>query len=311
MTYRLVGRHSGKNKILKIAGLLYRALQLIPVVLREKPNLSLSVCSRAQLLACAALGAPTVVMGDYEYATGWSVVRPSYLLCPEVIPTSMLKLHPDQVWKYPGIKEDVYVPQFVPELGIRQQLGLREEDLVVTVRPPASEAHYHNPHSDELFEAAVEFLAMNPDVRLVALPRNESQADVLRAHWPEYFASGKMRIPRSVVDGLNLIWHSDFVVSAGGTMNREAAALGVPVYSAFGGQIGAVDRYLIQQGRLVLLECVADVEKKISVVRRARPAKPDEKDARILRGLVQQIAAIADAQRRKLPRPSGRAAQQG
>jgi uncharacterized protein len=47
-----------------------------------------------------------------------------------------------------------------------------------------------------------------------------------------------------------LIALSDLVISAGGTMNREAVALGVPVYTTFEGRLGAVDERLIAEGRL-------------------------------------------------------------
>ncbi len=242
LNYRLVGRHSGKSKVLKVAGLCLRALQLIPMILKEKPDLAVSHCSRAQLVVSACLGIPCVQMGDYEFASGWSFIRPTWQMCPEVISNAAIPFDANRIRKYPGIKEDVYVPRFVPEPGIRRQLGLREEDLVVTIRPPANEAHYHNPESDDLLEAAVEFLSKKPDVKLVALPRNKRQETRLRKQWPDLFSSGTMRVPEQVVDGLNLIWHSDFVISGGGTMNREAAALGVPVYSIFRGKIGAVDR---------------------------------------------------------------------
>jgi predicted glycosyltransferase len=116
----------------------------------------------------------------------------------------------------------------------------------------------------------------------------------LRTRWPNLFASDKLRIPAHVVDGLNLIWHSDLVISGGGTMNREAAALGVPVYSIFRGPIGAVDRYLSAKGRLVLLESVRDVQTKISAVRRERPAKPQSADATTLNSIVDQIAAVIE-----------------
>jgi uncharacterized protein len=98
-----------------------------------------------------------------------------------------------------------------------------------------------------------------------------------------------MRIPQQVVDGLNLIWHSDFVISGGGTMNREAAALGVPVYSVFRGKIGAVDQYLNKTGRLVLLESFEDLRAKILIARRERPAKPQNTHAAALSFIVEQI----------------------
>src|ERR1051326_6338176 len=107
-------------------------------------------------------------------------------------------------------------------------------------------------------------------MKLVARPRNERQELELRKRWPELLRNRTMLIPDRVVNGLNLIWHFDFVISGGGTMNREAAALGVPVYSVFRGRIGAVDQYLANQGRLVLLNNVEDVRTKIDLARRNR-----------------------------------------
>jgi predicted glycosyltransferase len=57
-------------------------------------------------------------------------------------------------------------------------------------------------------------------------------------------------VPERAVDAQSLIAFSDLVVSAGGTMNREAAALGVPVYTTYGGRLGGVDEALIREGRL-------------------------------------------------------------
>ncbi len=104
-----------------------------------------------------------------------------------------------------------------------------------------------------------------------------------------------MRIPERVVDGLNLIWSSDLVISGGGTMNREAAALGVPVYSVFRGQIGAVDQYLSTYGRLVLLERVEDVRTRIALVRRTPQARIGTHDSAALRAVVNQIVTIMDS----------------
>ena len=297
LNYKLIGRHSGKNKIRKVAGLFFRALQLLPTILREKPDLAVSHCSRAQIIVSASLRIPSLQMGDYEFATPWVFVRPTWSMCPAVIPDEVVPGCPKRILKYPGIKEDVYVPRFVPNPGIRPQLGLHEQDLVAIIRPPASEAHYHSSGSDELFEAVVKFLSQQPDVKLVVLPRNQKQAKYVESHWPALFASGKMRIPAQAVDGLNLIWYSDFVVSAGGTMNREAAALGVPVYSIFRGKIGAVDRYLSQAGRLVLVASVHDVETKIQVARRIRPARPLSVDGAALKSIVEQIVAIMESQK--------------
>jgi len=114
----------------------------------------------------------------------------------------------------------------------------------------------------------------------------------MRESWPGLFANGILRIPPSVVDGLNLIWYSDLVVSGGGTMNREAAALDVPVYSTFRGKIGAVDQYLSQAGRLVLLESAEDLPAKLRLIRRQRTAQPGRRDGGTLHSIVKQIVVL-------------------
>jgi dTDP-4-amino-4,6-dideoxygalactose transaminase/predicted glycosyltransferase len=292
---KIVGRHSGKNKIRKMAGLCLRASQLAPTILKERPDLAVSHGSRAQLIVSASLGIPSLFIGDYEFSTVSALIHPTWLMCPEVIPSSSIQGDPNRILKYPGIKEDVYVPRFVPDPTLRSQLGLREDDLVVTVRPPATEAHYYNPESTELFKAVIEFTRQQPGVRMVALPRNDRQGDWMRETWPELFSNGTLRIPPSVVDGLNLIWYSDLVVSGGGTMNREAAALDVPVYSTFRGKIGAVDRYLNEAGRLVLLEGADDVPAKLQLTRRQRPAQPGRLERGTLGSIVKQIVVLMQA----------------
>jgi predicted glycosyltransferase len=296
LNYKLIGHHSGKSKLRKVAGLCFRALELIPTILREKPDLAVSHCSRSQLIASTFCRIPSFFLGDYEFATAWVFIYPTWHMRPEVIPDGRLPRSPSRNLKYPGIKEDVYVPRFVPDPSIRSQLGLQEQDVVVTMRPPAREAHYHNPQSDELFEAAVEFLCKRPELKLVVLPRNEKQAMWLRERWPDLFSDGKMRIPEKIVDGLNLIWHSDFVISGGGTMNREAASLNVPVYSIFRGKIGAVDQYLSKTGRLVLLQNVEDLQTKILPVRKERPTRPQDRHSPALSRIVEQMVASMESQ---------------
>jgi len=126
------------------------------------------------------------------------------------------------------------------------------------------------------------------------LPRYPEQADSLRKAWPTLFASGRMLIPEHVVDGLNLIWYSDLVISGGGTMNREAAALRVPVYSIFRGKIGAVDQYLSNCGRLILLESVEQVFKRIVIARHTRPVKPQHATSATLQAVVGHILKVLE-----------------
>ena len=293
---KVVGGHWGKNRFLKTLGTLGRAARLVPLAFKEKPDLAISLVSRAQLLACKALGIPIVVMFDYEFVVKIQFLQPDWILVPEVMPDSGAGVAKRGIFRYPGQKEDVYVPRFKPDAALKKQLGIGETDLLVTVRPPATEAHYHNPESEKLLSAALKFLTEQRDVRVVLLPRNDRQFLTLQKQWGDCIAKGKIVIPAHVMDGLNLIWNSDFVISGGGTMNREAAALGVPVYSIFRGKIGAVDRYLSGNGRLVLLERVEDIYTKIVVQRRDQSRRNFSAGNAVLCSISEAIFSIAERQ---------------
>ena len=264
---RVVGKHYGKSKILKIFGTAWRAIALAYIVRKEKIDLSLAHGSRGCILASTLLGIPSIAIIDYEHTSKLPFIK-IWVIFPEIIPTEGLDTNRIKILKYPGIKEDVYLPSFRPDPLLRPRLGIAQDELLVTVRPPATEAHYHNPEADGLLAATLEKFSNLPGARVLLLPRNKNQENELRAAWTQELASGKIVIPARVEDGMNIIWNSDLVVSGGGTMNREAAAMGVPVYSIFRGPIGAVDRFLASQGRLVLLESVEQVHTKIRAVRR-------------------------------------------
>jgi predicted glycosyltransferase len=129
---------------------------------------------------------------------------------------------------------------------------------------------------------------------MIIVPRNKAQAGVVRTTWPALIASAKVILPDHVEDGLNLIWYSDLVISGGGTMNREAAALDVPVYSIFRGPMGAVDRFLAAQGRLVVIANDSDVRSKIVVAHRTRPANPASAARPAMMTIVSHIVSIVE-----------------
>lgn len=294
LSCEVIGRHYGTSKVFKVLGNCLRASQLAPTAVRLRPHLALSHGSRAQILVCKALGIPTIMMHDYEHSTKTGFIEPDWTFIPEVIPDGAMSRNVERTLKYPGLKEDVYVPRFLPNPTILTTLGIVRDEFVVTVRPPATEAHYHNPESEQLFAEALRFLAENRKLRAVVLPRSARQGAQLRRDWADLIAAGSMIMPSAPVDGLNLIWFSDLVISGGGTMNREAAALGVPVYSIFRGKIGAVDKYLAENGRLTLLEHVKDIRAKIKIVRRERSAKPENRDRLALTNIIDNIVSILE-----------------
>lgn len=295
LAYRPVGRHYGRHKTLKVLGTCLRGLQLAMSMWRERPDLAVAHGSRSQTVASLLLGVPSLAIFDYEFANASAFFKANWLMAPEVVVNSANQFSGRNLLKYPGIKEDVYSPGFRPDESIRAELGLGEgESIVVTVRPPATEAHYHNPESDKLFEATMRSLGQADNVKVIVLPRNGRQEHSLRLSWPDLFRSKKAIIPDKAVDGLNLIWHSDLVISGGGTMNREAAALGVPVYSIFRGKIGAIDQYLADTGRMILLESEEDVRTKIALSRRKQVPRVDGASSLALTAIVDHIASLCE-----------------
>ena len=299
MKYKRIGRHYGKHKLAKMVGLGLRVLQMTPRALFQRPDLCLSHGSRSQIVVASALKIPNMLIFDYEHTTWVRWMIPNFVMAPEVISEASVSgkgVPKERLSRYPGIKEDVYAPSFKPNPALKRQLGINDTDLVVTIRPPATEAHYHNPEAEGLLTAVFELLGSRPEVKIVVVPRTPKQGADMRAQFPEMFQRQQVIIPEHVVDGLDLIWASDFVISGGGTMNREAAALNVPVYSIFRGTIGAVDHYLEAQGRLVLLESVADVKSKIKIERRPKSQGPENHESPALRAIVDNILSILEAQ---------------
>lgn len=290
--YLKVGRHYGKNPVLKIIGLVFRAAQLLPFCLRQKPDLALSHGARSQILMSKLLRIPTILIADYEHARTAPLTHPRWLIVPEAVQSDGLPAKISHVRYYRGIKEDVYVPEFKPNSSLLGQLGLHPGEIAICVRPPANEAHYYNPESDVLLHELMSKICQTPGVRAILLPRNRTQEEHFRADYPGWFAEAKTIIPAQAVDGLDLLWFSDLVVSGGGTMNREAAALNVPVYSIFRGKTGAVDLMLEEQGRLTMVHNTEEVWSKIIFARRDKERLPDNRPRPALQDIVDHIEDI-------------------
>jgi hypothetical protein len=296
LRYQRIGRHYGKHTIAKLGGLAIRVAQLVPTVLREKPILAISHGSRSLFVLASILRIPTITIFDYEHARWVKPIGNHWVIVPEVMPEAAvlaIGIRKDHILRYPGIKEDVYVPSFHPDNSIRQLLNVGDHDVVITIRPPATEAHYRSAESDKLMSAVFELIGRSANVKAILLPRTPAQESELRAQWPALFKGRKVVVPEHVVNGLDLIWLSDLVISGGGTMNREAAALGVPVYSIFRGTPCAVDKHLAQAGRLTLLESPQDVGEKVKLERRKMNGQPHVELRRTLQSVVDHIDAVS------------------
>ncbi|MEE9271173.1 MAG: DUF354 domain-containing protein [Candidatus Krumholzibacteria bacterium] len=258
--YDLVGRHPGKNLLMKVVGTAARVASLVHWARGRRIDAAVSHGSRSLLLACQVLAIPCVTMYDYEFVSTAIFNRFSQrILLPDLLPDNLLKtlgLDPRRVAKYPGFKEEVYLGAFSPDPSILEHLDIPAGDTVVVIRPPATNAHYQTRLSEDIMEAVLQRIAAETNTVGVVVPRTASQAETLARSLGD---CSNFRVLTEAVDGLNLIWHADVVVGGGGTMNREAAMLGVPVYSVFTGRVGALDRALSEQGRLFMVRNLPDV----------------------------------------------------
>jgi predicted glycosyltransferase len=169
------------------------------------------------------------------------------VLTPDAIPPERLRRYgvgPEKLRQYPGLKEEYYLADFEPDEGVLDRLGLDRERVIAVLRPPPDVSLYHR-KANPLFPQVLSHLGHHEGVAAVVLPRTDAQRRSVRA-----LAYPSLVVPDGAVDAQSLIALADVVVSAGGTMNREAVALGTPVYSTFGGRLGGVDEALMRQGRL-------------------------------------------------------------
>ena len=257
--HTLIGTHSGANKVRKVIGLVGRVGSLVRWARGRKIDVALSHGSRSLVLASRVLRIPSVTLYDYEFVQTAIFNRFSKrVMLPEWLPDDVIAsmgLPAKRVRKYPGLKEEVYLGDFQPDTTLRQGLGIDADQILVVLRPPATVAHYHNPLSERILEKLTERISDNEAVTAVVAPRTAAQGEDMKRRFrrPERFC-----VLDRPVDGLNLIAMADLVVGGGGTMNREAALLGVPVYSVFLGRLGSIDRRLSEQGRLHMLRTVDD-----------------------------------------------------
>jgi uncharacterized protein len=246
----LIGRHGGRSRVGKLATMVTRLAALRRWARGRHFDVALAHGSHHLTLTARALRIPSSTTFDYEFATVQHQLgcrAANFVVVPDAIPPDRLKrygVRPPKLRRYEGLKEEYYLADFEPDLDVLEQLGLDRERILVVVRTPPDIALYHRT-SNELFPQLLDRLGRREDTQAVVIPRTPDQRDAVRR-----LKLPSLIVPERAVDAQSLIAASDLVVSAGGTMNREAAALGVPVYTTFRGRLGGVDEALMRDGRL-------------------------------------------------------------
>ncbi|HEX8753621.1 MAG TPA: DUF354 domain-containing protein [Solirubrobacterales bacterium] len=255
LPYTAVGAHGGASRLAKGRAVASRSASLTRLVWRQRPELAIAHGSVDLAVVSATLRIPSVQMQDYEFARlqrqiAFRLAR--RVLAPETIPVERLArlgAKGAKLCRYPGLKEEYYLADFEPDTAVLDELGLDREKVLVVVRPPPETSEYHAPN--DVYGLTINRLATATatEAQAVVIPRTDKQGEAVRA-----LAAPNLIVPERAVDAQSLIAYADLVVSAGGTMNREAVALGTPVFTTFAGRMGGVDEALIAEGRLRVLD---------------------------------------------------------
>jgi len=250
--------HPGASRAGKASALAARTRNARRFARSRAIELAVAHGSNDLALAAASLRIPAVNATDYEWATvqhniGCRLAR--RVLVPDAIPVARMRRYgaARKLFRYAGLKEEYYLADFEPDARVLDELAIDRERVLVAVRPPPDVSLYHHPN--DLFPRVLDHLGAREDVQAVVMPRVESQrTEILRRGLPSLI------VPEGAVDSQSLIALADLVVSAGGTMNREAVALGTPVWTLFSGRLGGVDEGLMRDGRLRPLRDPGDLE---------------------------------------------------
>jgi hypothetical protein len=249
----VIGRHGGRSSLGKARSLAGRLYALHRWADGRGFDVALAHGSHELTMTARRLGVPSSTTFDYEWATLQHQLgcrAATKVVVPESIPPERLATYgavPPKLVQYEGLKEEYYLADFEPDDGVLDALGVDAARVVVVLRPPPDVSLYHR-HSNPLFPQTLEHLGRDERVHAVVIPRTDEQRTYVKS-----LALPSVIVPERAIDAQSLIALADLVVSAGGTMNREAVALGVPVYTTYGGRLGGVDEWLIRDGRLVPL----------------------------------------------------------
>ncbi|HEY4997180.1 MAG TPA: DUF354 domain-containing protein [Solirubrobacteraceae bacterium] len=261
-----IGHHRGERLSAKATGLASRSTALVRWARAEARaagapfDIALGHGSNDISVAAALLRIPSATMFDYEWASVQHNVNcrlAQAVVVPDAIPAERLARYGarGKIRAYEGLKEEYYLADFDPDPSVLAQLEIDPARPLVVVRTPPEVSLYHRFEND-LFAQLLERLrraSQELGTQAVVLPRVAAQREELRQ-------AGVFIVPEHVIDAQSLIAHADLVISAGGTMNREAVALGTPVYTTFGGRLGAVDERLLAEGRMRMLSDVDQLD---------------------------------------------------
>ncbi len=286
MPHKVIGAHGGRTFWGKGIAIVLRAIRSVWYLRRQGISLAVGSSSYSQAIAAKLMNVPLITFNDYEGNPGLHIICrvAKKILVPNVFSRENLRPYgasEDRIEFYNGIKENVYLGEFRPDPKFWDSINIPESSILVTMRPASEVSAYHQ-FENPLFEEALKYIAGHDNTKIILLSRNPEQ----RRKYEELGLKNVI-FPDKALDGPNLVYYSDLIVGAGGTMNRESVVLGSPVYSLFMGRLGSVDKTLIDSGKLVWIRESQDI-KGIKVAKKNTLGKEYQRTGRKL------VAEIVD-----------------
>jgi len=242
--YTIVGEHGGASKELKLINSSKRILGLTELVAGERPDVALYKHSVEAPRVAYGMGIPSLCVLDNENAIHQNrLMLPlsSRIIAPRAIGKDLITrfgVNESQIRHFEGFCELAHINEFVPSDSVLEELSLSEDAPIAVLRPEPVMANYYNGNGRDSIVTGI--LDSFEGFQCVVFPRTDLQR--------ELFSRQGAIMPSHSVDSLSLMHHASIVMSAGGSMNREAIALCRPAISTYPEKLLAVTEYMVKEG---------------------------------------------------------------
>ncbi len=241
--YQMVGGHFGKNIAAKAFGMAHRVAALTLKIKKLKPRACIAAGSPYAMVTSKLLGIPSAWITDNDistHMTRYGAAYASKVFLPEESHVDFYTKHgvkKEKIVLFKGLKEDFYLNNFKADPEYLKKIGVNGR--VAVMRSEPSHAVYFKGEKGP--EGQIIQTLLDKGYNLVYLPRTKEEEANIRKEFPSVF------VPEKAVDGQNLLANSEILIGAGGSMNREAVALGTKVLSTYSGESLGVDEWLIRE----------------------------------------------------------------
>jgi len=251
-----IGKHGGARIEEKLSASAERVAKLAKFIGRRKSDIALSFSSPEAARVAFGLGIPHLCISDSPHAEAVSkltIPLSERLFTPAVIPKKEwlgYGISAAKIVQYHALDPIVWLRNFRADRHILIQDGVKSRRKIVTVRLEESSAAYLIARKPEKLLNTVgaihEMLRNKIEADIVALPRYDYQAEILRREFKH-----DVVIPKTMVNGPNLLSFSSVFIGGGGTMTTEAAMLGIPSISCFPRKPTIIEEFLTSSSLVV------------------------------------------------------------